>query len=261
MTLRGAIVDLDGTVYRGGDLVDGAAAGIDALRAAGANVLFFSNNPLKGGDAYLEHLAGLGLDVEGMQACSAGVVTTEYLRAHHADEEILLIGDDGLRAQLRAADLSLTTDPDQCDVLVGSWTESFDYGDMQTALDAVDDETAFLGSDPDRTFPMEDGRLVPGSGAIIGAVAAVVGRDPDAILGKPSEAALSAALDRLGASPEECLVVGDRLDTDIELGERAGMTTVLVRTGVATDEDVEAGDVRPDHVIDSLADLGPLPSL
>ena len=145
MTLRGAIVDLDGTVYRGGDLVDGAAAGIDALRAAGANVLFFSNNPLKDGDAYLEHLAGLGLDVEGMQACSAGVVTTEYLRAHHAEDDVLLIGDDGLRAQLRAADLSLTTDPDQCDVLVASWTESFDYGDMQTALDAVDAETVFLG--------------------------------------------------------------------------------------------------------------------
>ena len=255
MTLRGAIVDLDGTVYRGGDLVDGAAAGIDAFRAAGANVLFFSNNPLKDGDAYLDHLAGLGLDVEGMQACSAGVVTTEYLQAHHADEEILLIGDDGLRAQLRAAGLSLTTDPDQCDVLVASWTESFDYRDMQTALDAVGPDTIFLGSDPDRTFPMEDGRLVPGSGAIIGAVAAVVGRDPDAILGKPSEAALSAALDRLGVSPEECLVVGDRLDTDLRMGDRAGMTTVLTLSGVTDRADIADSDIEPDFIIETLGDI------
>jgi HAD superfamily hydrolase (TIGR01450 family) len=255
MTLRGAIVDLDGTVYRGGDLVDGAATGIDALRAAGADVLFFSNNPLKDGDAYLDHLAGLGLDVDGMQACSAGVVTTEYLQAHHADEEILLIGDDGLRAQLRTADLSLTTDPDRCDVLAASWTESFDYGDMQTALDAVGPDTVFLGSDPDRTFPMEDGRLVPGSGAIIGAVAAVVGRDPDAILGKPSEAALSAALDRLGASPEECLVVGDRLDTDLSMGDRAGMSTVLTLSGVTDRADIADSDIEPDFIIETLDDI------
>ncbi|PSP39291.1 HAD family hydrolase [Halobacteriales archaeon QH_2_66_30] len=241
MTLRGAIVDLDGTVYRGGDLVDGAATGIDALRAAGADVLFFSNNPLKDGDAYLDHLAGLGLDVDGMQACSAGVVTTEYLQAHHADEEILLIGDDGLREQLRAADLLLTTDPDQCDVLVASWTESFDYGDMQTALDAVGPDTVFLGSDPDRTFPMEDGGLVPGSGAIIGAVAAVVGRDPDAILGKPSEAALSAAL--------------DRLDTDLRMGDRAGMTTVLTLSGVTDRADIADSDIEPDFIIETLGDV------
>jgi len=64
-----------------------------------------------------------------------------------------------------------------------------------------------------------------------------------------------AALDALGCSPERCFVVGDRLNTDVELGERAGMTTVLVRTGVATDEDVAASDVQPDYVVDSLADV------
>jgi HAD superfamily hydrolase (TIGR01450 family) len=255
MTVRGAIVDLDGTVYRGGDLIDGAADGLDALRAAGADVLFFSNNPLRDGASYLEYLGELGLDVDGMQACSSGVVTTEYLATHHADDDVLLVGDNGLREQVRGAGLSLTADPDRCDVLVASWTESFGYDDMQTALDAVDDDTVFLGSDPDRTFPMGNGTLVPGSGAIIGAVAAVVGRDPDSILGKPSEAALSAALDRLGAEPAECLVVGDRLDTDLTMGTRAGMTTVLVLSGVTDRKDVARSDVDPDFVIDALGDI------
>jgi len=255
MTLRGAIVDLDGTVYRGGELVPGAAAGIDALRTAGLDVLFFSNNPLRDGESYVEHLRELGLDVAAGEACSAGVATTDYLRREHGDDRILLIGDAGLERQFRAADLSLTDDPDRCDVLVASWTSAFDFGDMKTALRAVDDETAFVGTDPDRTFPMAGGEVVPGSGAIIGSVAAVVGRDPDVVLGKPSDAARDLALDRLGVSAAECLVVGDRLDTDLLMGDRAGMTTVLVLTGVTERGDVAGSEVQPDYVIEGLGDI------
>jgi HAD superfamily hydrolase (TIGR01450 family) len=253
--MRGAIVDLDGTVYRGGSLLPGAAEGVERLRNAGLDVLFFSNNPIKDGTAYAASLTELGIPVSPEEACSAGVVTAAYLREHHADDAILLVGAAGLRDQFRAADLSLTADPDRADVLVASWTPEFDYDDMQAALDAIDEGTAFLGTDPDRTFPTEDG-FVPGSGAITGAVAAVVGRDPDAVLGKPSDAALEFALDRLGAPPEECLVVGDRLDTDLAMGDRAGMTTVLVLTGVADREDLADSDVRPDYVIDRLGDVG-----
>jgi 4-nitrophenyl phosphatase len=256
MTLRGAIVDLDGTVYRGGDLLDGAPVGIDVLRHAGLDVLFFSNNPTKGGDAYLDRLAELGIDVDGMAACSAGVVTTEYLLEHHADDEVLLIGSDGLRDQLRAAGLALTTEPGRSDVVVASWTPAFDYEHMRTALAAIDDGTTFLGTDPDRTFPMANGEVVPGSGAIAGAVAAAVGREPDAMLGKPSEAALELAVERLGIPPDECLVVGDRLDTDLAMGDRAGMTTVLVLTGVTDRADLVDSNLRPDYVVESLGEVG-----
>jgi 4-nitrophenyl phosphatase len=255
MTVRGAIVDLDGTVYRGDDLLPGASEGIDTLRASGADVLFFSNNPLKDEAAYLDRLSDLGLDVSGMAACSSGVVTTEYLVDNHAEDRILLVGDDRLRAQLAATTLSLTDDPARADVLVASWTPTFDYDDMQAALDAVGENTVFLGTDPDRTFPMENGRLVPGSGAIVGAVEAVVGREPDAVLGKPSEPALQAALDRLDAAPADCLVVGDRLDTDLAMGARAGMTTVLVLSGVTDRADVAESDVHPDFVIEGLGDI------
>lgn len=256
MTVRGAIVDLDGTVYRGGELIDGAVEGIDAIRAAGSDVLFFSNNPLKDGAAYLDQLASLGLEVDGMQACSSGDVTTEYLAANHAADDVLLIGDTGLRDQFRGAGLALTNDPDECDVLVASWTDSFGYDDMHAALDAVDGGTPFLGSDPDRTVPTSGGALMPGSGAIVGAIAAVVGRDPDAILGKPSETALSAALDRLGAEPGECLVVGDRLDTDLAMGASTEMTTVLVLSGVTDRGAVADSGTDPDFVIEHLGEIG-----
>jgi HAD superfamily hydrolase (TIGR01450 family) len=255
MELNGAVVDLDGTVYRGGTLLDGARDAVDRLRDGGLSLLFFSNNPTKDGAAYVDHLSELGVDARPGEAASAGDVTTSYLRANHADDGVLFVGSDGLRDQLEAANLRVTNDPAETDVLLGSWTPSFDYRDMDAALQAVDDETTFLGTDPDRTFPRENGGIEPGSGAIIHSLAATVGKEPDAILGKPSEQALALARERLGVPPSECLVVGDRLSTDLALGDRAGMTTVLVLTGVTDRADIEASDVDPDYVIDSLGDI------
>lgn len=255
MTFAGAIVDLDGTVYRGDDLLPGVADAVDRLRTAGLDLLFFSNNPTKRGDAYVDRLRGFGLDVRAGEACSAGDVTTEYLRETHSEDAIMLVGSPGLREQFEEAGMSLTSDPAATDVLVGSWTDEFGYEDMLAALRAVDDETVFLGTDPDRTVPAEVG-MIPGSGAVVGALSATLDRDPDAMLGKPSEPALRFALDRLAVDPGACLVVGDRLETDIALGERAGMTTALVRSGVTGEAELAASDIDPDYVLDSLADIG-----
>lgn len=250
-----AIIDLDGTVYRGGTLVPGAADGIEVLRAAGLDILFFSNNPIRDGESYASHLTNLGIPAAPDEACSAGVVTTEYLSKNHADDNIILVGAEGLREQLHSADLNVTNSPEKADVIVASWTPQFGYEDMQRALRAIDDDVVFLGTDPDRTFPREDGTSVPGSGAVIGAVAATVGQQPDKILGKPSDVALGVALERLGVDPVECLIVGDRLNTDLAMGNSAGMTTVLVKTGIASIDDIDESPVEPDYVIDSLADI------
>lgn len=254
MGLAGAIVDLDGTVYRGRELVPGAAEGVAALREAGLDLLFFSNNPTRSGDRYVGRLRELGIDARPGEALSAGDVTADYLSAEHADDAITVVGSEGLREQLRAAGLRLTSDPDDTQVFVGSWSRSFDYDDMQLALDAVDEQTVFLGTDPDVTVPGPDGP-VPGSGAVIGALAGAVGREPDRILGKPSATARRAALDRLGHPAEACLVVGDRPDTDLALGADAGMSTVLVASGITDADAVAEASVQPDHVIDGLGDV------
>ena len=158
--VSGAIVDLDGTVYRGDDLIPGAAAGVDALREHGCGLCFFSNNPTKDGAAYVDRLRELGVDAREGEACSAGVATTRYLADHHPDDPVLLVGDEGLAEQLRAADVRLTDDPAEASVLLGSWTNDFDYYDMLAAMDAVEEDTVFLGSDPDRAVPHDDGRLI-----------------------------------------------------------------------------------------------------
>jgi 4-nitrophenyl phosphatase len=251
----GAIVDLDGTVYRGDSLLPGALCGIETLRNAGVEVCFFSNNPTKSPAAFADRLTGMGLTVEPGKIHSAAAVTTEYLTREHADDRLFVVGSSGLCSQFRAADLALIDDPAACDVLVASYDRGFEYDDMTAGLRALEAGAAFIGTDPDVTIPTAEGR-VPGSGAIINAIAGVAEREPDLIVGKPSQEALTAALSRLDAPPAECLVVGDRLDTDIAMGERGGLTTVLVLTGVTDRPTLAASDIEPDYVIDKLADIG-----
>jgi HAD superfamily hydrolase (TIGR01457 family) len=252
--IEGVIVDLDGTVYRGGELIPGADEAIRQLRERGVSVLFCSNNPTKTPAEYVERLAGMGIEADERDVLPASTVLRDYLREHHPDDSTYLVGAESLADYLRASDQRLVDDPEAASVFVASWDRGFDYETMQAALDGIDAETTFLGTDPDRTVPSETG-LMPGSGSIIAAVAGTVGRDPDRILGKPSREAAEDALERLGVDAANCLVVGDRLDTDLMMGRDHGMTTALVATGVSARADVDASDVTPDYVLGSLSDL------
>lgn len=248
------IVDLDGTVYRGDDPVPGAAEAIETLRERGLAVAFCSNNPTKTPAEYVDRLDALGIDVDPRDVVPASTVLRDYLRTHHADDPTYLVGVPGLADYIRASGQRIVTDPEAASVFVVSWDERFGYEEMCAALEGIDDGTVFLGSDPDRTIPTGDGP-VPGSGAVIAAVAGTVGREPDRVLGKPSEPAARSVLDGLGVDPADCLVVGDRLDTDLAMGANFGMETALVSTGVSDPGDVADSDVDPDHVVDSIADL------
>jgi len=257
VTYRGAVVDLDGTVVRGGDLLPGAREGVAALREHTESVLFLTNNPTLPASDHARRLRDLGVEASAEDVLTSADATVAYLREHHDGESVFPIAESSIVDQLRAADLLLTDDPEAADVVVAGYDREFHYRDLKDALDAMDDETAFVGTDPDRTIPSRDG-LEPGSGAIVHAVAGVTDRVPDAVLGKPSETTARLAADRIGVPAEDCLLVGDRLETDVAMGEQAGMTTVLVRTGVDGDDEVADSDVRPDFVLDSLGDVASL---
>jgi 4-nitrophenyl phosphatase len=255
MDFEGVVLDLDGTVYRGGSALPGAPAADERLRDRGCRLLFCSNNPTKGREAYVDRLTGMGIDADPGEVLSAGTVTTRYLADHHADDRLFVVGSSGLREQFRDADLRMVEEPAAGEVLVASFYRGFDYDTLTDAYRAGVDGCPFVGSDPDVVIPTEGDSMVPGSGAIIRAVAGILERDPDRVLGKPSSEAVEMAEAALGVSLADCLVVGDRLDTDIAFGERAGATTALVRTGVNDEADIEAADATPDHVLDSLADV------
>jgi 4-nitrophenyl phosphatase len=259
--LEGIILDVDGTVVRGDEPIPGARRGLEWIDDVGLRRLFVSNNPTKPPEAYERRFERAGFDVSADEILTAATVTTTYLADHHGDDHHYVVGEEGLRDLMRAAGLELVTDPSAASVLVASIDREFDYDDLRVAMRVLrDDSVAFVGTDPDMIIPAAGGD-VPGSGAVIHAIAGVAGRDPDIVLGKPSDPARTLVRSRLGLRSAECVVVGDRLDTDIAMGSMAGMTTALVTTGVTDEETLAASDVEPDYVLDSLAELAELDDL
>lgn len=251
MHYQGVVFDLDGTIYRGNHLLPGAAGAVRRVREAGASVLFFSNNPSRSREAYATKLEDLGIEVTPDEVLSAGTVTTRFLATEHPEDSVFVVGATGLLQQFKAAELKIVAEPERATVLVASYDPDFDYVDMRDGYRALAAGAIFYGTDPDRLVPATDG-MVPGSGAIINAIGGIVDQSPRKILGKPSAEAQIAALEALECPPDRCLLVGDRLNTDIALGENAGMTTVLVETGVASSPDIDDGGIIPDYVLSSL---------
>ncbi|MFB6149624.1 MAG: HAD-IIA family hydrolase [Halobacteriales archaeon] len=253
---NGAIIDLDGTVVRGNQLLPGAKAAIGSLRDRGVELLFVSNNPVDPPARRVDQLRDLGLEVDTDEVMTSGTMTAAYLLEAYPEADTYLIGEDGLRTQLADAGVTLTDVPEQADVVVGSIDRTMSYESLTEGLQAVVDGTPYIGTDPDGTIPGSDGVVLPGTGCMLGALRGMLDRDPVEVLGKPSEFGTEMALDRLGVAPEECLVIGDRLDTDIAMGTTAGMTTVLVLTGVAGRSDVEnAKHPAPDFILESFAEI------
>ncbi|WP_410764906.1 HAD-IIA family hydrolase [Haloferax sp. DFSO60] len=254
MQYRGVVLDVDGTVVRGETAIPGAHDGLAAIAEVGAKRLFVSNNPVKAPPAYEERLERAGIDVDASEIVTSGTATTSYLVSNHADERVFCLGESGLCDQLRDAGLELVAAAENPEIVVVGIDRDFHYDDLRDAHLALRDGALFYGTDPDIIIPTDEGDI-PGSGAIIRAVAGIADRDPDAILGKPSPVTQGIILDTLGVAPEEILVVGDRLDTDIALGIDAGMDTALVKTGVTDDAALEASEYTPTYVLDSLGEL------
>lgn len=252
--IRGAVVDLDGTIYRGSELIPGADAAVDTLRNAGVEVLFLSNKPIKRREAYQELLASLGINVDRERIINSSAITADYLTAEHPDASILVVGEQPLVDELDTAGLTVTDDPDEAGVVVVSMDRTFDYQTLTRAMRAVKPGVQVYATNPDRTCPVESGEI-PDAGGMIGAIEGVTGRSPDRVLGKPSTVTIDIALSRLDIGPERCLMIGDRLETDIRMGVEAGMRTALVLSGVTDSDDLAASSLEPDCVLESIAEI------
>lgn len=248
-----AILDLDGTVYRGEQLVDGAGRSIERLRSGGVDVLFLTNKAIARREDYSRKLDRLGIDVSRTDIMNSGWVTAQYVADHYPGHTAFVVGEAPLVEELEAADIEVTT-TDPGDLLVASMDRDFTYGTLDLAMQTLGDDVPFLATNPDRTCPTENG-AIPDAAGMIGAIEGVTGRTVDTVLGKPSVRMLETALGKLGVDAADCLMIGDRLETDIEMGNRAGMTTALVLSGVTGPEAVSEGQTTPDHVLESLADI------
>ncbi|WP_136592037.1 HAD-IIA family hydrolase [Salinigranum halophilum] len=248
-----AVLDLDGTVYLGESLIPGVDAAISRLRDAVGPVRFLTNKAIDRRREYSDKLRRLGIDADRSDVVNSGWVTAQYVSKRYPESEVFVIGESPLLAEFRDAGVETTTDTPG-DLVVASMDRGFDYDDLDIALRTLEQGGPFLATHPDRTCPTASGEI-PDAAGMIGAVEGVTGRTVDEVLGKPSPRMIETTLDDVGVDPSECLVVGDRIETDILMGERAGMTTVLVLSGVTDREMILGADIDPDYVLESLAEI------
>ena len=162
-----------------------------------------------------------------------------------------VIGEEGLTSSLEAAGFVLAESDVQY-VIVGL-DRQLTYQKLTLAVRLVKAGAKFVGTNPDTTLPMDDG-IIPGAGSFQAAITAATGVRP-LIIGKPEPTMLLIGCERLGTSPADTAIIGDRLDTDIVGGSRAGLQTLMVLTGVSTRDEAAQADVKPDHIFENLAAL------
>lgn len=234
----GYVFDLDGTVYLGDALLPGAAEAVAALRARGARTVFLSNNPTRDPRMYADKLGRMGIPTPLEDIVNPVVTVPHWLREHHPGAGVFVIGEEPLKRALTAAGVRLTEEPTEIDVVVASYDRGFDYRKLQIAFDALwqHRRARLITSNPDRYCPMPGGRGEPDAAAVVAAIEACTGARCEANLGKPGAEMLATTLSILGLAAERCVMVGDRLSTDIAMASAAGMASALVLTGETTPE-------------------------
>ncbi|KAM6161701.1 chronophin [Erethizon dorsatum] len=267
---QGILFDCDGVLWNGERVVPGAAELVERLARAGKQALFVSNNSRRARPELAQRFARLGFGgLRAEQLFSSALCAARLLRQRlpgppDAQGAVFVLGGEGLRAELRAAGLSLAGDPGLVPrvraVLVG-YDEHFSFAKLSEACAHLRDPDCLLvATDCDPWHPLSDGSRTPGTGSLAAAVETASGRQA-LVVGKPSPYMFECITEHFSVDPARMLMVGDRLETDILFGHRCGMTTVLTLTGVSRLEEAQAylaagkHDLVPHYYVDSIADL------
>jgi HAD superfamily hydrolase (TIGR01457 family) len=250
---QGYLFDLDGTIYLGPQLISGVGEMLATLRRAGKSIRFLSNKPLQTRNTYARKLRDLGVQAEDAEVMNSSLVTTLYLKENHPTARVYVVGEAPLIGELVEAGLLVVPDSHECDLVLLSFDRDFHYVKLHQAMLAAQRGVPLIATNPDVTCPVEDG-VIPDCGAIIAAVEACSGKKVEVIIGKPSQIMIEVILKDVGLSPSEVLLVGDRLETDMEMGVRAGMDTALVLSGVTSRAQVENWHPKPKYVFQTAAE-------
>jgi 4-nitrophenyl phosphatase len=251
--VRAVLFDMDGVLYRGKQRLDGAVELLEFLQQQGIPVACITNNASMSPAQYEEKLHGMGLLLRGDQVLTSALVTARYLRSSYPrGTHISMVGMRGLREAL-FADGWFVEDDQAPELVVQGADFDLTYATLKRATLLIRAGARFIATNPDLTFPSEEG-LIPGAGSIMTALAAATGVTP-LVIGKPAPTMFTVAAELLGSPAAATLVIGDRLDTDIAGAQAAGMPSVLVLTGVSTAEEAAAGPIVPDLVVADLPAL------
>src|SRR5699024_7839691 len=245
---KGYLIDLDGTMYNGMAVIDGAVDFIDRLNKESIPYVFLTNNATKTQTEAAQKLLDMGFDIQPETLYTSSMATAAYLRETAPGASAYVIGTDSLKETIEASGLILTEE--DADYVVMGLDPEINYEKLSKGPLMINAGARFIATNPDKKFPTEKG-FVPGNGSLVSVLTVATGIEP-VFIGKPKGIILESAVAALGLPKEDVLMVGDNYDTDILTGINGGVDTLHVNTGVTTKEDVEKETHPPTYMIDNL---------
>lgn len=246
------LLDMDGTIYLGNRLFDKVTDFLALVKERGGRYMFLTNNSSKSADAYVEKLGKLGIKAEPKDFFSSTEATIRYLLKNgYKDKKIYAFGTESFKKQLLEAGLDITDKYEKgTPVLLCGFDTELTFQKLDDASRLLFDGAEFIATHPDWVCPTEYG-CVPDCGSVCQMLTIATGKEPK-VIGKPKPEMVFAAIETCGASPEESVMIGDRLYTDIACGLNAGIDSVLVLSGETSAEDAQKSDIKPTVVCESI---------
>lgn len=247
------LLDMDGTIYIGDRLFDGVPEFLHHVRAMGGRYLFLTNNSSRGVEGYMEKLRRMGIETTRDDYLTSVDATVRYLRETLPGKTCYVFGTDSFLAQLDGAGIPVTRDREQAEVLLCGFDTELTFQKLEDACILLNRGVPFVATNPDWVCPTWYGS-VPDCGSVCRMLTTATGREPT-VIGKPRPQMALLAMERTGFSPEQTVLLGDRLYTDVACGVNAGIDTVFVLSGEGTMADIDTYQIHPTWVYPDIGTL------
>ena len=249
--IKGLAIDMDGTVYKGMDVIPGAREFVSELKRRGIPFTFVTNNSSKGRRHYYDKLKKLGFDVGIDNVLTSGIATLRYLNEKHPGRTVYPLGTESYVAEVR--EYGVLIDDKDPDIVLLSFDREITYEKINNAYQFLMRGADFIATHPDDLCPTEDGYDVDIGPFIM--MFEYLTKAKATVIGKPNRLLLDMASSQMGIGPDEIAMVGDRLYTDMRMAWDNGIPSILVLTGETTLEDLKKSDIKPTYILDSVADI------
>ena len=259
--IRHVAFDMDGTIYMGMSLFPFTKPVLAGLREQGIGYSFLTNNPSKSIADYLHKLEKLGIAATRDEMYTTALATIDYIRAHYPEaRRLFLLGTPSMISEFEAAGFESAADSaeDRPDVIVAAFDMTLTYARLCRAAWWISQGVPYIATNPDRVCPTDQPTVLVDCGSICACLAHATGRQPDITLGKPDPNMLTGILTRHNLRPEEIIMTGDRIYTDVEMAHNAGAMGVLVLSGETTLEVADRAERQPHLIVENIGVLGEL---
>ena len=249
------LLDMDGTIYLGDELIDGAKEFLEKLEESGKRYIFLTNNSSKNKEIYVEKLNNLGIDASEEEVFTSGEATTMYLKKQKENARIYLLGTKALEDEFKKEGFILEKERNKnIDYVVLGFDTTLTYEKLWGACEYISEGVEYIATHPDFNCPLPNDKFMPDAGAMAAFIEASTGETPK-VIGKPNKDIIESISLKYGIEKNEMVMVGDRLYTDIKTGENAGITSVLVYSGETKEEDYKKSETKASYVFGSIKDM------